>query len=162
MDPFHRSRCGQKNGVQSLDRYPSLTFLNLFIHYNGQYLEDIHILGMEKRLDIINYSEPDKLILLLGLKDVFLGYFPNRQGRVSHLKSGDILTVSKDSEELFDLNGKSIIRYSNKFFNETLSRKLNAGYSVIKAEVNYVVYWYNEQYGRDFKVVLPKLTLEKQ
>jgi len=135
---------------------------NLIIHYNGQYLDDIRIPGTERRHDIIDYPEPDKLILLLGLKDVFLGYFSNRQGRVSLLKSGDVLTASKDSGELTDSKGKSILRYSNKFFSETLSQKLNTGYSIIKAEVNYVVYWYNEQYGREFKIVLPKLTMAKK
>ncbi|OPY17499.1 MAG: ATP-dependent DNA helicase RecQ [Syntrophus sp. PtaB.Bin075] len=135
---------------------------NLIIHYNGQYLDDIRIPGMERRHDIVDYPEPDKLILLLGMKDVFLGYFSNRQGRVSLLKSGAVLTASKDSMELTEPEGKSILRYSNKFFSETLSQKLNTGYRIIKTEVNYVVYWHNEQHGREFKVVLPKLTLEKQ
>ncbi|HEY2348279.1 MAG TPA: ATP-binding domain-containing protein, partial [Puia sp.] len=129
---------------------------NLSIHYNSEFLRTIDTKGLSYKIDSQKYNEPKQIGLYLTHRDVQLGYFEFVQQRIENLQSGSNLTVIEDG--LANARGELIIKYS-KAFKDSLIERQNKGYRLAAAKVNFIVYWKDEDKGKEVKIILPKMLL---
>ncbi|WP_207420230.1 RecQ family ATP-dependent DNA helicase [Desertivirga brevis] len=131
---------------------------NLSIHLNGHFLDSLTANNLERVDDRERYLPPVELTMQLGFKDIWLDYFINRQHLVSHLTSGELLTVK--GNECLNSKGECVLRFSQKFLEqiEVLKEK---NYVLKSARVNFIIYWLKEGAEKEVKVVLPELGFEK-
>ena len=132
---------------------------NLFIHLNGNYLDDIYIESMERKQDNTSYAPANQLIIHLTHKDIWLSYFIQRQYLITDLMSGDKLGLN--NEGCFDNQGNCVLKYSTSF-NQKIVEYEQKGYKLTNAKINYIVYWKAEDTDHEVKIILPELKLEKE
>jgi ATP-dependent DNA helicase RecQ len=133
---------------------------NLMIHYNGDYFQPINTENLEYLKDEKSYPEAQELPLELTHRDVYLGYFDqvSVQQLISGLRSGSPLTIQEDG--LANSKGQTILRFSQKF-KEKLVERSKKGYRLSGASVNFILYWKNDKTGREPRIVLPELILQR-
>ncbi len=131
---------------------------NLTIHLNSNFFDNFRTDNLELVFSQKKHLQPKSLAMHLSMKDVWLDYFTNRQDLISQLTSGDVLTLR--GNECFDKNGRSVLRFSRQFANQIDSKKAN-NYIQKIATVNFIVYWKNENFEKEIKVVLPELYFER-
>jgi len=129
---------------------------NLQLHYNSSFLRILKVDDLVYKQDKNAYTEPDCITYPLTHKNVKLGYFGYVQHRLNGLQSGQELIVLADGLGL--ANGQQVLKYSNSFM-ENLESQARKGYRVKSANVNFVVYWKNEE--TELKIILPEICLEK-
>lgn len=131
---------------------------NLHLHYNDAYLKGITAENLEYSYDNTTYPEPANISLVLNLRDINLGYFEFVQHRLNGLYAGTSLTIIEQG--LGNENGQPVLKFSRSF-TEELKRYYQRGYKLIEAKVNFIVYWNNQDSGKESKVLLPELSLLK-
>lgn len=129
---------------------------NLYIHYDGNYLQSYSIEDLVYKEDRNVYPEPQRITIYLTLRDVRLGYFEFVQHRMANLQSGTSLTILE--EGLGNSKGELICKFSKKF-HDYIKPFYEKGYRLVAAKVNYVVFWKNEDNGKESKIILPQLML---
>ena len=130
--------------------------------------------GVRVTRDSRDYGEPRNVMLAYSLRDVRLGDVENAaaQRAIGGLQAGDALHGRVDSQDggrslWFTLDcGDStpaMLRSSrgmNEKINRYVCRRGGTGrYHVLKADVGYVVRWYDNKTDREWKVALPRLVL---
>jgi ATP-dependent DNA helicase RecQ len=131
---------------------------NLIIHLKSNISLNFDVENTEWIQDKEIYSPPDKLVMQLSMKDVWLDYFIQKQHLISSLVSGDTLTIREN--ECFNTNGQSILKFSKTFQNEIQVQK-QKGYILNDAKVNFIVYWLKENTDKEVKIILPELWFQK-
>ena len=131
---------------------------NLTIHLNGTYLDNITVENLERVEDREEHLPPSELVMNLSLKDVWLDYFITRQHLVSQIISGDTLMINGD--ECTNDKGKSILKFSKQYL-KTIESLKQKGFHLIKAKVNFIVYWKKEDTEQETKIILPELYFER-
>lgn len=131
---------------------------NLYIHYNGNYLNDIQVGNLICIHDDKSYPEPDQFMLHLSHEDVNLGYFEYVQHRVNSLVAGDDLQII--DEGCIDINGQQILKFSRKFLDKKADQE-SKGFRLKAARVNYVVHWKKPEDDKELKIVLPELVFQR-
>jgi len=132
---------------------------NLTVHLNGGYLNHIRVDDFVRNEDRNQYAEPEEIALQLGYKDVWLGYFTERQEIIMGLKSGDRL-LYRDGHWLND-KGISVFRPSQACAGR-LEQLQQRGYVPAFAKVNFVVWWKGEDQEQEIRIVLPEVHLQRQ
>ncbi len=130
----------------------------LSIHLNGQYLDDIFVDHLVRKVDDTAYAPANLLVLHLTHKDIRLDFSIHKQQTIAPLKSGDPLRVMP--EGCMDEKGNYVVQFSRRF-KEKLATYQNQGYLPTSAEINFVVYWQKEGTEREVRVILPELSTEK-
>ncbi|MDA3798918.1 MAG: RecQ family ATP-dependent DNA helicase [Kiritimatiellae bacterium] len=135
---------------------------NLFIHYNGSYFDNVYAAGVEHVNDHTQYPEPQYLLLQLGHKDIYLDFFKSVQKHINELQSGEELQIAEDG--LMNSKSQYVLKFSKKFINDK-NIWLDKGYSLEKANVNFILYWHKQdddpQNLEEIKIVLPELYFAK-
>ncbi len=134
---------------------------NLFIHYNGNFLDEIKVENQTVLNDNKNYSPPDYLLYRLTHKDVQLGYFKYIRHIVEQLYSGQCLNFVEN--ELVNDNDEIVVKFSQSFM--TQKQKLeNNGYRINRAKINFILYWKdkNDPDCKEMRIVLPELVFVKK
>lgn len=131
---------------------------HLTIHINSDLLNKISVPNLTRFENREAHLPPNELTLQLGLSDVFLDYFANKQSLVGYLMSGDL--IDADGQGCFTKKGVSFLRFSGAF-KERLAGLAVKGYKINEARVNFVVYWLKEGSEKEIRVVLPELNLLK-
>ena len=131
---------------------------NLSIHYTGDVFDDTSADGCKLQLDYKQYDQPPILSCNLVHRDVVLSAFESVQTQIATLKSGQNLRVGDTG---LYLGNVPILKFSNKFKSE-ISNKLQKGYKLYQATVQFVVWWYNKEKEQEFLIVLPKLDFRKR
>jgi len=131
---------------------------NLYIHLNGNYLDNITAENIESVNNEDTHLPPNVMAMHLTHKDVWLDYFITRQHLVSNLISGDTLTINGD--ECKTLNGHSVLKFSKQFMfsMEAMNQK---GFRVKQVSVNFIVHWLKENTEHEIKIILPELYFER-
>ncbi|TCO08396.1 RecQ family ATP-dependent DNA helicase [Natronoflexus pectinivorans] len=129
---------------------------NLFIHTNGQFLDDAAISNIIVKNNTQSYPIPELLILHLSYKDIWLSYFVHRQRLISNLTSGDSLQI--DSEGCNDLAGNRILKFSTACKERIAAYELK-GYKLQSAEINHILYWKPDDTDSEIKIILPEVRL---
>lgn len=130
---------------------------NLYIHYIGDYFEDITT-GIPHRTEENPYPSPMGIILSLTHKDINLGSFVENQTDIDALASGNVLEAD---ESACYANDRQIFNYSARFY-EQLNRLANKGYVPKFAVVKNIVYWWNKDTETELKIVLPDIHFAKE
>lgn len=131
---------------------------NLQIHYNEHFLDGLLVDNMNVRNDEAVYPEPTYLSFSLSHRDIFLDYFLYVQPRLAGLQSGTSLAIV--NEGLGNEQGQILVKFSNAF-KDRLASYRRKGYELISASVNFLVYYKPQTSENEFRVVLPKIVLNK-
>ena len=130
--------------------------LNVF--YNQDIFDQFReIKGVQYSHNINEYPESEEIILQTSLKDVFLDSFKNKKDFILHLRSGWQINV-KDNALYF--RDKKIGLFSKKF-KEDLNKYYEKKYKIIKATIQFIVYWKGDEEDTEFPIILPELKLKK-
>ena len=142
---------------------------NLFIHYNGNILDNIKILNVQMLNNNTIYEIPNEIAIQLKRESAVLDLFFKFQNAINYVQSGMQLSF----DEIGCLyNGRRVLVYSNSF-KEELKQYKNKGYEPTSAKVNHVLYWQKknpyeceleqsqENVGKETKIILPLITLTK-
>ncbi len=134
----------------------------LTIHYNGDYLNNIKVEGMQRVKNNENHSLPNHLVYHLSHRDINLGYFTFIQKRLDLLSSGDTLRINEKG--LINMDGEQVVKFSKTFqlVRESLE---NQGYQLMESKIRFILLWLykNENNGeeKEIKIVLPELYFER-
>ncbi len=131
---------------------------NLNIHYNGNFLQFINVDDLSRKIDSMEYEEPRQIAFLLTHKEVYLGYFEFVQHRFKNLQSGNSLTVLEDG--LGNEHKELVLKYSQDF-KKKLNGKMQIGYVLKSAKINFFVYWKGEDGEKEVRIILPEITMAK-
>ncbi len=71
--------------------------------------------------------------------------------------SGNSLSITK--EGLATPKGL-VVKFAKRFCEYTLQLE-QKGYNMTEAKVNFIVYWFNKETGKEVKVILPELGFAK-
>lgn len=135
---------------------------SLHIHTDQPFFDHIEVPQLKKEVDQNIYPAPQNLQLEPSMKDVWLGFFkqPNAIKAIRLLQAGATLQVQEEPADGLFMSGSPVVAFSKKFKKE-LARLFNQGYKLQNAEIAYVVVWYCEDDGKEYRVVLPRLHLRK-
>ncbi len=131
---------------------------NLTIHHNISLKYITNILDLAQLEDDSIYLPLNELTLQLTHKDVQLGYFEYVQHRISYMLSGDALFINDDG--CSNSKNETVLKFSRKFTDEIKTYNDN-GYKLKSARVNFILFWFNEDKEKEFKIILPELKFEK-
>ena len=132
---------------------------NIAVHINSNQFESInYVENLVKFQDVNVYEEPKEIIMQLGLKDVWLDYFINRQYLISKLLCGDKLILNND--ECLNSNKQSVLKFSKQFIQQ-IEEMNSLGYELKSSRVNFIVYWKKEDAEQEVKIILPEVCFEK-
>lgn len=130
--------------------------------------------GVRVTRDSRDHEEPRNVMLACSLRDVRLGDVENAaaQRAIGRLQAGDALHGRIDSRDGGGLlrfvldcgDGTHAMVRPSRSMNEKINRYVcgrrgTGGYHVLKADVGYVVRWYDNKTDREWKVALPRLIL---
>jgi len=133
---------------------------NLFIHYNGNFLDRIKVENLTASKDNKNYSPPDYLLYRLTHKDIQLGYFKYIRHIVNPLYSGQPLHIAENG--LVNDQDKLVVKFSQSF-SDRLMQLQKKGYQLSRATVNFILFWQdkNDPDCKEMRIVLPELVFVK-
>ena len=131
---------------------------NLTVHLNSGFLDNIQAEDIERIENNNNYLPPGELAIQLTHRDIWLGYFMNKQYLIYKLTSGEELILNGD--ECLDSRGRSVLKFSKQFQGQ-IERLKERNYVLKTAKVNFIVFWYNEEKDKEVKIILPELYFER-
>ncbi|MFC1953777.1 3'-5' exonuclease [Chloroflexota bacterium] len=111
---------------------------NLHIHHNSNFFNDIRAEALERIVDKKGYVAPNRLIVQLSHRDVWLDHFYKYQPQIIKLTSGDNLSVSEDY--CYDINGSPVVRFSKQFVDFIKDQKED-NYIPKFANIRFIVIW---------------------
>ncbi|MEO1516956.1 MAG: RecQ family ATP-dependent DNA helicase [Bacteroidota bacterium] len=134
----------------------------LYIHTDGLHFPTQGIPQLLSRHNSDQRPASHLLLLECGLKDVWLGHFKKEQVQyyLRTVLPGQLLHLQEDRLGLWSEAGDVVCRFS-KAFGERLQQRLRDGYAVRSIRVDYVVLWHDRESDREYRVVLPRVELEK-
>ena len=134
----------------------------LHIHYNNGIFDEFDTAGLEKITDENKYPSPDEMILQLGHKDVFLGFFKDKKNFILRLKSGMKLFVTPNGMNIVTKDGqREVLRFS-KTFKGQLSELAGRGYVPYKGEIRFITAWTDKEDNAECAVILPDIYLRRK
>jgi hypothetical protein len=80
---------------------------------------------------------------------------------VKNLQAGDRLTLSRYNPNAVTVGGTEILRFSTGAA-EKIQRFLDKGYVVTGIYAEYIVVWWKKEEDRPYRVVLPRLELQRK
>lgn len=132
---------------------------NLYIHCNTDMFDSYQISNVKKESDSTAYSPPEELTLQLTHKDVVLDFFKGKKAQILSLRSGSPLEIGPNHLAT-QLDGR---RFQVAKFSRACAAKLgelrDKGYSVISADVRFVVAWKGKEDDDETAVLLADLHL---
>ncbi len=134
----------------------------LHIHYNNGIFDEFDTAGLEKITDENKYPSPDEIILQLGHKDVFLGFFKDKKNFILRLKSGMKLFVTPNGMNIVTKDGqREVLRFS-KAFKGQLSELAGRGYVPYKGEIRFITAWTDKEDNTECAVILPDIYMKRK
>lgn len=141
---------------------------SLNIHTNSNFFQGINV----KEQKVIFYEKetflPSSYELILSHRDVNLSSqkYPRARNIIKGLKTGDslvkdVMKFGDNEAEGLAKSGGNMLLFSRSFVENKLIKFKNNGYDLADARVEYLVYWYDREDEKDYKVVLPRLRFEK-
>ena len=81
---------------------------------------------------------------------------------VRDLQAGEPLIPETERPAVFRNGAGREVLWLSKPFEKRLLKYLEKGYDIYDALVRFIVVWYDEESGKSYRVVLPKLVLKKE
>ncbi len=145
--------------------YVALTRAKNFleIHTNRPFFDNIMVDEFQTIQGIGVVGSPPKQEIECGMKDVVLSHFSKIDGMLAAnpIQAGDeLLPDQANPNQFLNKNGDTIVYLAEKMA-QKLSVLQAKGYKITSAKAAHVVFWYDKQLQRHYRVVLPILYLEK-
>jgi ATP-dependent DNA helicase RecQ len=113
---------------------------------------------------------PQHYEMILGIKDINLGSqkYVRTSERIAHLQTDDVLYKDQvqfqtgDAPGLSDNHGGNVLLYSKQFIQKKYNSLLAKGYELVHANVEYIVFWYDAEENKEYRILLPRLRFEKK
>tara|TARA_R110002050_G_scaffold204522_4_gene340200 strand:- start:131310 stop:136133 length:4824 start_codon:yes stop_codon:yes gene_type:complete len=143
---------------------------SLQLHCNSAFFDGFKTTKIQTTNYIGKTVQPNHFELVLEHKDIYLGSqkYSKTAYTINSLKTGDKLIPDsvkfKENEALglALLNQGNILLFSKKFIETKYNVFLKNGYELTSGSVEYLVYWYDSNEEKEYKVVLPKLKFRKK
>lgn len=133
---------------------------NLSIHLNGAYLNHLNADNLVRIEDRTQYVAPTQSIVALTHTDINLGYGRFVEHLAAKLYCGSPLAVTDDG--CVNEQGKLVAKFSKAFKRGVLDVYSRQHYKLVRASVNFMVYWRDRDKGADSLIVLPLLYFERE
>jgi ATP-dependent DNA helicase RecQ len=140
----------------------------LHIHTNTEFYDSINAEYITKTQFKGALEKPTHYEMILSHKDINLSSLQySRSLRIlKKIKTGD--TLQEDFMQFEDSVGIGLKRpgqgnlllFSRQFIEEKYNPLLERGYKMKDARVEYIVFWYDKDEAKEFKIVLPRLRFE--
>jgi ATP-dependent DNA helicase RecQ len=138
------------------------TNVNFYDSFKGNYIVNSTYEGELK--------EPMKYEMILSHKDVSLSSqkYTRALNILQNIKTGDALQednmVFEDSSApgLKKANQGNLLLFSKNFIKDKYDPILQRGYKLLNARVEYIVFWYDKDDAKEYKIVLPRLKFIKK
>ena len=140
---------------------------SLYIHcnstINNTVFKGVSLAGAKLLTDPVTYGMPNELLVQLTHKDVFLNFFKDKQAIINRLRSGNALFLNNYGNLCAQENGKltPIVVFS-KAFKASLAGWTAKGYSLVSAEIQFIVAWKGKEDDKETLIVLPCVKLIKK
>ncbi len=142
----------------------SLNILTNSSFFEGIKVEDLKEFSCSEETFPPSYYE-----LILRHKDVNLGSqkFPRASNIIKGLRTGeglapDVMRFGDDEAYGLAKNGSgNMLLFSKDFVNKKLEPFKSKGYDLVSGRVEYLVYWYDKNDEKEYKIVLPRLRFER-
>jgi ATP-dependent DNA helicase RecQ len=136
---------------------------NLDIYTNIDIFDNIWVQGQNRFIDNNPYEPPAQLSLQLTYRDVYLDYFTNESviETVKTLQAGDSLAISERDPRIVYADGREVLMFSTSAA-ENLQTFFDKGYRVKSIHAEYIGIWRKKEDDQQYRVVLPRLELEKE
>jgi len=142
----------------------------LHIHTNINFYDRIEADYLERKEYEGELRKPAHYEMILSHRDVNLSSmrYSRALAILRHLKTGDKL---EQDEMVFDDNNVpgltksdqgNLLLFSQNFIKEKYKPMLERGYKLIDACVEYIVFWYDKDEAKEYKIVLPRLRFENE
>jgi len=131
---------------------------NLTIHLNSGLFDNFTAENLERKIDDHAYVQANEITMHLGMEDIWLDYFIDRQHLISQLKSGEVVLL--DGAGCSTTKGHSILRFSKHFVSKIQELKVKS-YEPKSVKVNFIVYWLKEGAEQEVMVVLPEVVFQR-
>ncbi len=135
---------------------------SLVIHCNNDVMDCLQMPDIQWYNDVNAYQSPEKIMLHLSHRDVYLDFCRNYQQVIGGLRSGQPLQMMGDGLSVI-YNGVTVpvVKYS-RAFGERLEKVRSLGYEPHSAVIRFIVLWRGENDAYETAIVLPTLTLQKK
>ncbi len=131
---------------------------NLQVHYTGSFLKPIADAHVLYQTDHVVYDDPKLISASLSHRDVVLGFFADKQYLLNNLLSGASFGFYEGG--LCNARNQRLVMFS-KAFKVKLEEYRQKGYKPVAARAGFVVYWMDKNTGKESKVILPEIELER-
>jgi ATP-dependent DNA helicase RecQ len=136
---------------------------SLHLFTNGDFFNQFQVDGLNLIHDNNHYEDPKIVDLHLGHRDVALGFFKlyhvvEKIGKQTY--TGQTLFLTDAADGLQNEHGSCIIKFSKAFISN-LSAWHAKGYQFEKAQVKYMLNWYDQEEEKDYTIALPSLNLRQ-
>jgi len=141
----------------------------LYIHTNSTFFNGIEVPELQFEHVADKPLPPSNYELILSHKDINLSSqkYPRARNIIQNLSTGD--TLIKDTMTFGDneapglaQNGSgNMLLFSRDFIKKKLVPFKQRGYHISDARVEYLVYWYDREEEKEYKIVLPRLRFER-
>jgi len=112
--------------------------------------------------DPVTYGAPDELLVQLTHKDVFLNFFKDKQAIINRLRSDNALFLNNYGNLCVQENGRLIpIVVFSQAFKTALAEWASKGYSLVSAEIQFIVAWKGKDDDKETLIVLPSVKLKR-
>jgi ATP-dependent DNA helicase RecQ len=142
---------------------------SLQIHCNSNFFDDFKTDKLQRFAFKGRTTQPKYFEIILNHKEINLG--SQKYGKaiyvINTLKTGDQLakdTVAFSSNTALGLARPgvgNILLFSRTFLETTYATFLKDGYQLTHANVEYLLFWYDSNDDKEYKIVLPKLQFNK-
>ena len=143
---------------------------SLHIHTNVNFYDGIDSNKINRKIFEGELHQPFKYEMILSHRDVSLSSqrYPGPLYILKSIKTGDILekdmmTFGDNKAPGLQKKGQgNLLLFSRKFVKEQYAPMINRGYEMVGSSVEYIVYWYDKEKAKEYKIVLPRLRFEKK
>jgi ATP-dependent DNA helicase RecQ len=143
---------------------------SLHIHTNVNFYDRIESKNITRSIYEGELCEPLMYEMILSHKDISLSSqrYPGPISILNTIKTGDslekdVLVFGENKAPGLRKNGQgNLLLFSKKFVAEQFKPMLNKEYEMVKSRVEYIVYWYDKEKDKEYKIVLPRLIFEKR
>ncbi len=141
----------------------------LHIHTNGNFYDSFKAHYIVYSTYEGELTEPLTYEMILSHKDVSLSSqkYPIALNVLRNIKTGDSLQEDKmvfgtsSAPGLKTSDQGNLLLFSKNFVKEKYNPILQRGYKLSNARVEYIVFWYDKDEAKEYKIVLPRLKFKK-
>lgn len=132
---------------------------HLAVHTNSSIFDHLSVPQLSRLENAEAWEPPLRITVLLSLRDVDLGYFTFVQHRIIKLVTGQGLQIT--TEGVANEQGEKVAKFSKKFQYD-INQYHKSGYELSAAQINFIVFWKKQEDNMEYRVVLPKLILQRR